>query len=142
MFKHIAFRIIVALVLLVAITCIAFFAFNTGMMRGAALNLPVPATLGQPVPYYGYGMLPFIHPFPFFGFGFFGLLAPSFLLFLVFGAFRRMMWGPRFGWHHRVRSAWGEKGPGIDGFVPPMFAEWHRRSHSGVEQDAEPAVQK
>jgi hypothetical protein len=141
MFKHIVFRILAALVLLAAIVGIASFAFNAGMARGAALNLQAPAAAaGQPVPYYGYPM-PFM-PHPFIGFGFFGLLAPIFLLFLAFGAARRMLWGPRFGWRHMQHGPWGEKGPGGADFVPPMFSEWHRRAHDGKEQPSEPAAQK
>ncbi len=139
MFKHIVFRIIAALVLLAAVAGIAGFAFNAGMARGAAMNIQVPSAVGQPVPFYGYGM-PYPHMMPFFGFGFFGLLAPLFLLFLAFGAARRMMWGPRFAWRHMQHGACGDKGGGGE-FVPPMFAEWHRRAHSdGKEQPQDPAV--
>jgi hypothetical protein len=99
------------------------------MLRGAALDLQLPAAQagGQVVPFYGYGM-PF-HHLPFFGFGCFGILIPLFLLFLAFGATRRMLWGPRWGWHHLHRGPWGEKSPGSPDFVPPMFAEWHKRAH-------------
>ena len=133
MFKNVVFRILAGLVLLAAIAGIAFFAFNAGMTQGAASNLQVPAAQagpagGQPVPYYGYGM-PFLHPMPFFGFGCFGVLIPLFLLFLAFGAARRMIWGPRWGWHHMHHGPWGDKGPGSPDFVPPMFAEWHKRAH-------------
>lgn len=130
MFKNVAFRIVAGLVLLAAIAGIAFFAFNAGMTRGAALNIqaPAPQTGGLPVPYYG--MPYFWHPFPFFGFGCFGVLIPLFLLFLAFGAARRMIWGPRWGWHHmHHHGPWGDKGPGDPDFVPPMFAEWHKRAH-------------
>jgi len=146
MFKHIAFRFLAALVLLAAIAGIAFFAFNAGMTRGATLNLQAPATAGQPVPFYGYGM-PYMHMSPFFGFGCFGLLLPLFLLFLAFGAMRHMVWGPRWGGRHMMmhgmqHGPWGEKGPGSADFVPPMFAEWHRRAHGGTDQPEEPAAQK
>jgi hypothetical protein len=140
MFKNVVFRILAGLVLLVAIAGIAFFAFNAGMTRGVALNLQSPAAqsapAGQPIPYYGYGM-PFLHPMPFFGFGCFGVLIPLFLLFLAFGAARRMLWGPRWGWHHHLRhdGPWGEKGPGSPDFVPPMFAEWHKRAHGEAPAD-------
>lgn len=129
MFKHIVFRFIAALVLLVAIAGIAFFAFNAGVTRGAMLNLPAPAA-GQPVPYYGYGMM-YPH-FPFFGFGIFGVLAPLFLLFLAFGAVRRMLWGPRWDWRHMQHQ-----GPGSPDFVPPMFAEMHRRAHAADQTSGE-----
>jgi hypothetical protein len=136
MFKNIVFRILAGIVLLAAIAGIAFFAFNAGLARGAALELPASAvqTGGQPVSFYGYGM-PFFHPMPFFGFGCFGALIPLFLLFLAFGAARRMIWGPRWGWHHMHHGPWGEKGPGSPDFVPPMFAEWHKRAHETHADD-------
>ncbi len=129
MFKNVGFRILAGLVLLAAIAGIAFFAFNAGMLRGAALDLQLPAaqTGGQIAPFYGYGM-PF-HHLPFFGFGCFGILIPLFLLFLAFGAARRMLWGPRWGWHHMHHSWLGDKAPGDPDFVPPMFSEWHKRAH-------------
>jgi hypothetical protein len=146
MFKHIVFRIFAALVLLAAIAGIAGFAFNAGVQRGAMLNLQAPAAAaGQTLPYYAIGM-PFMHhPF---GFGFLGLLVPLFLLFLVFGAVRRMIWGPRFGWRHMHMmhgGPWaqdGGKGPGDANFVPPMFAEMHRRMHAANDQPSEPTAQK
>jgi hypothetical protein len=127
--RNIIFRIIMALVLLAALVGIGVFAFNAGVARGLATNLPVPAgsngTVPLPYPYYGMHF-----GFPFFGFGCFGVLIPLFLLFLVFGAFRALMWhGPR-RWHMMQHGPWGmpptgEGGPG----VPPMVAEWHRRMH-------------
>jgi hypothetical protein len=138
MFKNVFFRILAGLVLLAAIAGIAFFAFNAGMTQGVASNLQAtaPQAGGQPVPFYGYGYgMPFFHPFPFFGFGCFGVLIPLFLLFLAFGAARRMIWGPRWGWHHMHHGPWGEKGPGSPDFVPPMFAEWHRRAHGEAPAD-------
>ncbi|MCX6067551.1 MAG: hypothetical protein NT121_17645 [Chloroflexi bacterium] len=134
MFKHIVFRFVAALVLLAAIAGIAFFAFNAGVTRGAVLNLPTPAA-GQPVPYYGYGMM-YPH-FPFFGIGLFGLLAPLFLLFLAIGAGRRMLHGPRWGWQHMQHGPCGDKGPGNPDFVPPMFAEMHRRAHAADQPAGE-----
>jgi hypothetical protein len=148
MTKHIGFRIASGLVLLAAIAGIAFFAFNAGMARGAAINIQAPAapqTDGQPipaVPYYGYGMPYFWRPFPFFGFGCFGVLIPLFLLFLAFGAARRMIWGPRWGWRHMHHGPWGDKGPGDPDFVPPMFAEWHKRAHEAGEKPAGDTEQK
>ncbi|HEY3312379.1 MAG TPA: hypothetical protein VGK00_12130 [Anaerolineales bacterium] len=143
MSKNIGLRILAAVVLLAAIAGIAAFAFNAGMARGTTLNIQAPAAGGQPVPYYGYGM-PYPHPFPFFGFGCFGLLLPLFLLFLAFGAFRHLLWGPRMGWHHMHHfrnGAWGEKAEDSD-FVPPMFAEMHRRAHAGMEKPDDSATQK
>ena len=141
MFKNVFFRILAGLVLLAAIAGIAFFAFNAGMTQGAASNLQAPAAPagGQPVPYYGYGYgMPFLHPMPFFGFGCFGVLIPLFLLFLAFGAARRMIWGPRWGWRHEMHHHHGPWGEG----VPPMFKEWHDRAHTGVDKPADEATQK
>lgn len=136
MFKNIVFRILAALVLLAAIAGIASFAFNAGMARGAVLNLQLPANGTQVVPNaYGWGM-PGMRPFPVFHMGIGAIVLPLFLLFLAFGAFRRMLWGSRMGWHHHPmmhHNGCGEKGPGSPDFVPPMFAEWHRRSHEQPE---------
>ena len=127
MFKNIVFRILAAVVLLAAIAGIAGFAFNAGVMRGEAITVQAPAAGVPPVPGYAYPM-PYMHPF--FGFGFLGLLVPLFLLFLAFGAFRRLLWGPRWGMMHHMRDMqhgpWGEHN---GDFVPPMFAEFHRRAH-------------
>ena len=123
---RIVFRILAGLVLIAAIIGIGIFAFNLG----AAQHLQVPANNngGAPYPYYGYRYWGF---FPFFGLGCFGPLIALFLLFLAFRAFSFLFWGPRWGhmhhgWH---RSGW----EGND--VPPVFQEWHRRSHN--EQGAE-----
>lgn len=143
MARNIGFRILAGLVLLAAVAGIAYFAFNAGVTQGAAVNIQTAPAGGQPVPFYGYGM-PYWRPFPFFGFGCFGLLVPLFLIFLAFGAMRHMLWGPRHGWHgmHQMHhSPWGDKGPG-DEFVPPMFAEWHRRAHSNPEKPEDSADQK
>ena len=140
MSRNIVFRILAALVLLAAIAGIAGFAFNAGLARGAVVNLQAPAAGQPPVPYYG---MPYMHPFPFFGFGFgfFGLLFPIFLLFLAFGAARRMIWGPRWGWRHMHHADWGDRTAGGD-FVPPMFTEWHRRAHGEPEKPVDSATQK
>ena len=139
--KHIVFRIIAALVLLAAIAGIAGFAYNAGMMRGAALNLQIPAG-GQTVPGYAYG-LPFMHRMPFLGLGFLGLLFPVFLFFLAIGAVRRMLWGPRFGCRHipyMQHAGRSEHGPAES--FPSMFDEWHDRAHRKSEKPAEPETQK
>jgi hypothetical protein len=135
MTHNIVFRILAGLVLLAAIAGIAFFAFNAGVTYSAAQNIQAPAVQAgsQPVPYYGFGM-PFHGHLPFMGFGCFGILIPLFLLFLAFGAARRMLWGPRWGGHHMHHGPWGDKGPWSEG-VPPMFAEFHRRAHETPADD-------
>ena len=123
-------RILSALVLVAAIAGIAFFAFQAGVAKGSPVTIEAPAGQTAPVapyPYgYGYGMR-FYHPFGF-GFGCFGILIPLFLFFLAAKAFRMLFWGPRWGYmgHHHGpwRRDWGERG------VPPMFDEWHKRSHN------------
>lgn len=132
--NNVYFRVIAGLVLLAAIAGLGYFAYNAGVAQGTVVNLPASAgeTAAQPHPYFGYGMR-FWHPFPFFGFGFFGLLLPLLLLFIAFGAFRRMLWGPRWGWHHMHHRGWmgaeGEAG------VPPFFTEWHKRAHGESDPD-------
>ncbi len=123
------FRLIAALVLLTAIVGIGYFAYNAGVAQGTAAQLPASSGSGaQTYPYPGYGG-PFWFPHPFFGFGFgcFGLLIPLFLLVLVFGAFRRLIWGPHWGWHGMHHRHWMDA-EGNQG-VPPMVSEWHKRMH-------------
>ncbi len=127
--KHIAFRILAGLVLLAAIAGIGFFAYNTGVAHGAALDVKPLIVQGQPpVPMQPY-VMGFHHVMPFFGC--FGILIPLFLFFLAFAAMRHLFWGPGFGWRHRMHmhSHWGGRGSWDEG-VPPMFAEWHRRAHT------------
>ena len=131
--KSITFRIIAGLVLLAAIAGIGFLAYNAGVARGTVVNLlAAGAANAQPYPYFGYAM-PFWGAFPFFGFGCFGPLLALFLIFLAFGAFRRLLWGPRWEWHRMYRRPWmgaeGEAG------LPPFFQEWHRRAHGEPSTD-------
>ena len=126
--KHITFRILFGLVLFLAIAGIALIAFNAGVNRGAVVN-PAPTIQngGQSNPVYA---VPYGWPFPFFGFGCFVPLALIFLLFLAFGAARRMIWGPRLSWRrmHHGYAPWGDRGTGEE--IPPMLAELHRRMHA------------
>jgi hypothetical protein len=132
--NNIGLRIVAGLVLLAAIAGIAYFAFQAGVMRGSPITIEAPSgeTAPLPYPYYGYG--PFHRPFGF-GFGFLGCLIPLFLFFVLFGAFRFLFWGPRWGWHRGGhgpwRHSWGEGG------VPPMFEEWHKRAHGQPEEKKE-----
>jgi hypothetical protein len=123
-----ALRIVSALVLVAAIAGIAFFAFRAGVAQGSPITLQAPSgeTAPAPYPYYGYGM-PFYRPWGF-GFGFLGCLIPLFLFFIVFGAFRFLLWGPRWGWRHH-RGGYGPWGRTWENGVPPMFEEWHKRAH-------------
>jgi hypothetical protein len=127
MVKHIVFRIVAGLVLLAAIAGIAFLAYQAGVTQGTAATVQLPVTENG-LPFYPhYGMW---HPF-------FGVLFAFFLLALAFGALRRMIWGPRWGWRHMHHGPMGH-GPWDEG-VPPMFAEWHRQAH---EKPEEPASKK
>ncbi len=134
MVRHIVFRIIAGIILLAAIAGIAFFAYQAGVSQGAATNVQVPAA-GNGMPYYPYAWPFFWHPF--FGFGIFGLVFGFFLLFLAFGAMRRLIWGPRWGWRHMGQGPMGKgpmgHGPWEEG-VPPPFAEWHRRAHAEADK--------
>jgi hypothetical protein len=121
--RSIGFRIVAGLVLLAALAGLTYFTFNAGMARGAAINLAESGRLPEGA--YGYGMRTYWHA-PFFApFGFLGCLLPFFLVFLVFGAVRGLLWGPRRWMHHpgMWRGGWNGEG------VPPRFAEWHRRAH-------------
>ena len=129
MARHIVFRIIAGLVLLAAIAGIAFFAYQAGSAHAVATNVQAP-TAGNGIQGY-----PYFWPFfwrPFFGFGFFGLLIGIFLLFLAFGAMRRLIWGPRWGWRHMEHGSM-RHGSWDEG-VPSMFAEWHRRMHAAQDE--------
>jgi hypothetical protein len=123
-------RILAGLVLIAAITGIAFFAYNAGV----AQNVPLPAgeTGTVPSPYFGYGMHGWRHP-GFFGFGCFGPLMVFFLVFLALRAFGFLFWGPHWG-HVRHHGGWHRGGWG-EGNVPPMFAEWHDRAHGKPEAE-------
>ena len=140
--KHITIRILSGLVLIAVIAGIAFLAYNAGVTHGSSLNVQAPAGVNGSQANPSYAM-PYWWPFPFFGFGFFGLLALFFLVSVAFGAFRMMLFGPRFGWHgmHRRYGSWGERGTGED--IPPMFVEMHRRMHAADEsKPADQAAQK
>lgn len=123
----IGLRILSALLLIAAIAGIAFFAFRAGVAQGSPITIEGPSGESAPAPYpyygYGYGMR-FHHPFGF-GFGCFGILFTLFLLFLAMKAFRFALWGPRWGWGHH-HGPWGRR---WENGVPPMFDEWHKRSH-------------
>jgi hypothetical protein len=132
MTRHIVFRIIAAVVLIAAIAGIAFLAYGAGVAQNvpATAQLPAAQTGGLPYPYF-HGWW---GPFPFFGFGCFAPLAVLFLLCVAFGSMRRMIFGPRWGWHRMHRhGGWSEK-DGEEG-VPPMVSEWHRRMHGETDDE-------
>ncbi len=139
MTKHIVLRILAGLVLLAALAGIGFFAYQAGVAHGVAANIQVPAADTTGSPYLFHGM-PYGHFMWFPGFGLFGLLIPLFLLFLAFGAMRRLIWGPRWGWRH-MHGSMGHHGPWEEG-VHPMFAEMHRRAHATPGWDKQPEDKK
>jgi len=142
-------RVLLAIFVVVLLGVVAVaaggFAYQIGVAQGLAHSGPLVApngTGGVPVAPYYYGFYP--RPFGFGGFGFLGCLFPLLGIFLVFGLMRAIFWGGRWG----GRRGWGghgwggqdgqDFGPGGQG-VPPMFAEWHKRSHG--EQPPQPPTQ-
>jgi hypothetical protein len=128
---RILWRVLVALVLVAAIVGIGAYAYHLGMAQGIAQKIVAPAGQADPLPYFYYG-----HPFFGFGFGAFGCLIPLFLLFVVFGSLRALLWHGPMGWRHMHRRNWGWHGEN-DRDVPPFFDEWHRRAHAKPEDKPE-----
>ena len=120
---RILWRVLAALVLVAAILGIGVYAYNLGMAQGLAQKLPVAAGQSVQVPYMHFG-----HPFLGFGFGLLGCLVPLFLLFLVCGSMRALLWHGPMGMGHMHRRHWGWRDENSKD-VPPFFAEWHRRAH-------------
>jgi hypothetical protein len=125
---NVGLRIVSGLVLVAAIAGIGFFAFRAGVAQGSPITLEAPSgeSVPAPYPYYGYGYgMPFHRPLGYgFGLGCFAPLLALFLLFVAIKSFRFLFWGPRWGWGHR--GPWGRH---WENGVPPMFDEWHKRSH-------------
>ena len=129
----IGLRIVSALVLIAAIAGIGFFAYQAGFAHGSPVTIEAPSGESMSAPYYGYGYgMPFHRGHFGFGFGCFGPLLAFFLVVLALKSFRMLFWGPRWGWGHH-RGHWGRR---WEGGVPPMFDEWHKRSH-GEEPEEE-----
>jgi hypothetical protein len=123
-------RVVAAFVLVAAVVVIAAFAYYAGTAHPVVQGAQAPAAAGSgPYLYFGW---PF---FPFFGWGLFGLLIPLFILCIVFGAIRRLIWGGPY-WGHMHRRHWGGPFDGNGEGVPPMVAEWHRRLHEEPKDDA------
>ncbi len=126
---RIFWRVLAAVVLIVAVIGIGVYGYNLGILQGLAQNVQVqPVAPGQ-MPY-----LPFGHPYPGFGFGFLGCLIPLFLLFLVFGSMRALFWLGPMGWRRMHPAHWNwreENGKG----VPPFFDEWHQHAHAAQAEE-------
>jgi uncharacterized membrane protein len=143
MARNIVFRIVAAVVLIAALAGIGYVAYTAGAAHATTVTVPAPAAgaVTQPYPY----MMGW-HFTPFFGLGCFIPLALLFLVFVAFGSLRRLIWGPRWGWHHMDRDMmghgpWGRHGPWGEG-VPPMFAEMHRKAHADPNWDKAPEEKK
>ncbi len=134
--RRIVLGVLLALVLIAGAVSLGAYAYNVGFAQGLVASgkladLPPGAAMG---PYPAYYRGPFwFHP-PF-GFGFLGCFGPLFFILLIFLLVRGLWWGGRWGHgpgcHH---NRWG-------GGVPPMFEEWHRQTHQGVEQTSPPVEQ-
>ena len=126
---RILWRVLVVVVLIAAILGIGVYAYNLGMAQGLAQKLPLPAAQSVQAPYY----MHFGRPFFGFGFGLLGCLVPLFLLFVVFGSLRALLWhGPMgMGRMHHRRWGWRDENSTE---VPPFFAEWHRRAHAEPQE--------
>ena len=130
--RSIVFKIVMVLVLVAAILGLGAFAYKAGMTQGLALSAQAPAgeAVQPPLPYH-----PMVYGHPFYGFGFLGCLVPLFLLFLVFFAFRGLLWGGPRHWGHMHHGPWSRGEPGES--LPPMFAEWHRQAHAQPPSNVE-----
>jgi hypothetical protein len=120
------FRVLAVLVLLAVVVGIGVYAYDVGVAQGIAQNpnLTAPSNGVAPYPFYGRGF--FFRPFGF-GFGFLGCLFPLLFFFLIFGLFRAIFWGGRWGWGGPRR--WGGPGGQWENGVPSRFEEWHKRAH-------------
>jgi hypothetical protein len=130
---RIFWRILAALVLIAALVGIGFYAYSLGVNQGLAEKVAPATAVTAPLPYF-YPM----HPFFMFGWGPLGCLIPLFLLCLVFGSFRALIWHGPMGMHRRMHmhGRWGwhdENGKEKD--FPPFFDEWHRRAHGETEEE-------
>lgn len=122
--RNTIFRIIAALVLIAAIVGLGAFAYRAGMSQGMAID-PQQFESGRfpTAPYMAYGYRGF-HPG--------GFLVPFFLMLLVFGAIRSLLWGGPRRWRHMHGYPGMYRGAGFancERGLPPMFEEWHRRAH-------------
>lgn len=110
--------LLVALVLIAIIGGTAYFAYGAGVAQGVldSGKQTVPATGFAPNPFYGLRPLGF-------GFGALRCLFPLLFVFLIFSLVRGIFWHGH--WGHGMRHGIWESGQGL----PPMFEEWHKRSH-------------
>lgn len=130
-------RTIGVIILLSLIGGAGFMAYKAGVAQGITQALEVAVAIekaaenGQvapAIPIYGYG---YPHPY---GFGRphffnpFGAVCLSIFFLILFLGFMKMMFFRRMahhGWGHH-HGPWGK---GWEGGVPPIFDEWHKRTH-------------
>jgi hypothetical protein len=134
--NNIWLRILAGLVLLLAIAGLTFMAYQSGVNHTAMVVAQTSSnTAPAPYPYYGWFWPPFLFPF-----GCFVPLIALFLICLAFSAFRFMLYGPRRWEGRHMHSHHGPWGGDSGNDVPPMFDEWHKRTHgSGQQTDQDPA---
>jgi hypothetical protein len=109
-------RMLFGLLVIVGIAGLGYYAYQMGVAQGMAQGAPAGAAAAA-APYFWHRPMIFA---PFWGLG---CLIPLVLLFLVFGGLRAMFWRGHMMGHGGWRGRWSEGG------VPPMFEEWHKRSH-------------
>jgi hypothetical protein len=119
---RIVLRVLSVLVVIAAIAGIGVYAYNLGVAQGLAESGKLAAPPAGIAPHSYYGGPFFFRPF---GFGLAGCIFPLLLAFLTLALLRGLFWHKHWGGHH---GHWG-KG------VPPMFEEWHRRTHEGQTAD-------
>lgn len=128
---RIFWRILAAVILIVAVVGIGVYGYNLGIAQNLVQNGQVQALTPGQMPYAPYWFP--VHGFGF-GFGFLGCLVPLFLLFLFFGSMRALFWHGPWSWrhmHHGYRNWREEHGRG----VPPFFDEWHQRAHKSQSEE-------
>lgn len=111
-------RVLVFFVLVVALVGLGIYVYQVGMAQGLAQadKVPAPSTVPIPTPY---GVGPYFYRPWGWGFGCFGLLIPLLILLVIFSVIRTVLWGG-----HLRRRGWM-----MEGNVPPMFDEWHKKAH-------------
>ena len=128
--RNIVLRIVAGVVLLLALAGIGYFAFQAGSNHAAVSDLSsITASLPERLSRFDLGMG---RGGLFLG-GFFLLrcLGGLLLLALVFGAFRVLFWGPR--WGMRPPMHWGPHWQNGEG-MQERFNEWHRKAHEPTDQ--------
>ncbi len=120
-------RILFAVILVAALVGIGAFIYNAGVSQGLATGRSMSAPEGDGLvqPYF---YPPYYRPW---GFGFFGLILPLLVVFLIFMLVRGLFfrsWRHHGPWKgYESREHW-KKG------VPPMVEEWHRKMHAEPDE--------